>query len=206
VQRTSHIFQLVTFPAFYSGLSSLLGSGSSRKRYAAEILKPERGMKVLDCGCGPASMLEHLPEVDYTGIDLNPRHIEYARAQYGDRGRFLVGDVAKDLNEESGSFDLVVVSALLHHLDNDAARIFLSSAVDLARVGGRVVTIDSMWLPKQNPIAWAFNKLDSGLNVRTAEGYLDLVKGLPVAVETRTYRDLLRVPYDHFCMTLTHNA
>jgi SAM-dependent methyltransferase len=202
VQRTSNIFRVVTFPAFYKGLSWVLGSDSSRKRYAAEILKPEPGMKVLDCGCGPASMFEHLPTVDYTGIDLNSRHIEHARALYGDKGRFMVGDVTKDLKESSKSFDLVIVSALLHHLDDDAAKGFLKHAVDLTRQGGRVVTIDSMWLPQQNPVAWALNKLDSGLNVRTAQGYLGLLKDLPVKVETRTYRDLLRVPYDHFCMTL----
>ena len=63
-------------------------------------------MKVLDVGCGPANILAYLPPVDYTGVDLNEKHIAYAREAYGDRGRFIVGDVAQDLKQEEGSLQL----------------------------------------------------------------------------------------------------
>jgi hypothetical protein len=65
------------------------------------------------------------------------------------------------------------------------------------------VTIDNVWLPKQHFLAKAANHMDSGLNVRTPEQYTRLVAHLPLHVEPRIYRDLLRIPYDHFCMTLT---
>jgi hypothetical protein len=66
------------------------------------------------------------------------------------------------------------------------------------------VTIDNVWLPGQHFLATFANRLDSGLNVRTPEQYTSLVSHLPLHVEQRIYRDLLRIPYDHFCMTLTH--
>lgn len=202
-QRVSNIYRLVTFPRLYEGLQHLLGGDASRTRFIGEMLQPWAGMKVLDVGCGPASLFPHLPEVVYTGIDLNPAHIAHARQKYGDRGRFLVGDVTTDLGGEPGSFDLVIVAAVLHHLSDAEARRLFSSLVVLAKARARIVTIDNVWLPRQNLIARLLNKLDSGLNVRTEEGYLDLLQGLPVSARGRIYRDLLRVPYDHFCMELT---
>ena len=201
-QRTTNIYRLVTLPAFYGAVQKLLGADAARTRFIEEMIRPEAGLRFLDCGCGPASLFPYLPDLDYTGIDLNPEHIAHAIEKYGDKGRFIVGDVTQNVVGLTAPFDLVMVSALLHHLGDKEARTLLSRLVSLTEPGGRIVTMDSIWLPRQNPIAWLFNKLDSGLNVRTAEGYLSLVEGLPVAVETTLYRDFFRIPYDHFCMTL----
>lgn len=159
-------------------------------------------MTILDVGCGSASLLPYLADAHYTGIDLNPQNIEHAKKLYGDRGRFLVGDVADGMPDGSGDFDLIIVSALLHHLDDAQARALFSSLANLLKPDGRIVTIDNVWLPEQHFVAKLVNRLDSGLNVRTPEQYTNLVAHLPLRVEPRIYRDLLRIPYDHFCMTL----
>ena len=202
-QRISKLYHLVTIPAIYKGLMSALGAERARQRLARELYAVPAGGKVLDVGCGPGSIYPYLPDVDYTGIDLNPKHVAHARALYGDRARFMVGDASRDLKGEAGTFDLVVVSALLHHLDDEQARGMLRRLCELLKPGARLVTFDNVWLERQNPIAWALNKLDSGLNVRFAGEYRRLVAGLPVSVEERLYRDLLRIPYDHFSMILT---
>jgi len=202
-QRISQLYHLVTIPAIYKGLMAALGAERARQRLARELYKVPAGAKVLDVGCGPGSLRPYLPEVDYTGIDLNARHIEHARAHYAGRGRFLVGDATRDLQGESGTFDVVLMQALLHHMDDDQARATLRRLCELLKPGGRLVTFDNVWLERQNPVAWALNKLDSGLNVRFAAGYRRLAAGLPVSIEERLYRDLLRIPYDHFSMTLT---
>ena len=202
-QRISNIYSLVRLPAFYEGLHALLGAQHSRARYACDILRATPGMKVLDVGCGPATILPYLKEVTYTGVDLNEKHISHALRTFGTRGRFVIGDATRDLAGEEDSFDLIIVSALLHHLDDDEARGLLRDLCKLAKRGARIITFDCMWLPRQNPVAWIMIKLDSGLNVRRAEGYLALAEGLPVQIESNIYRDFLRIPYDHFCMTLT---
>ena len=202
-QRISNLYQLVTLPWFYNGIQRTLGARAARARYVAEVLRPTENMKILDCGCGPAGLLPYFHNADYTGIDLNPKHIAYAKELYPDRGQFIVADVTRDLPEGHGVFDLVIVSALLHHLADEDARRLVTRAVELTRPGGRVETIDAVWLPGQNPVAWALNKLDSGLNIRSVDSYVALTAGLPVAVGSRVFRDLLQVPYDHFSMTLT---
>jgi SAM-dependent methyltransferase len=202
-QRTSNLYHLITIPAIYKGLMSALGAERARQRLVRELYAVPTGAKVLDVGCGPGSIYPYLPAVDYTGIDLNPKHVEHARALYGERARFILGDASRDLQEEAGTFDLVVVSALLHHLDDYQALGMLSRLCELLKPGARLVTFDNVWLERQNPIAWALNKLDSGRNVRFASEYSRLVADLPVLVEERLYHNLLRIPYDHFSMILT---
>lgn len=204
-QRISSLYKLVTLPRFYKSLHGLLGADEAKKRFVSEVIEPKLGDRVLDVGCGPASLFPYLPHVDYTGFDINPNHIAHAREVYGDRGRFLVGDATKDIGHGKSLFDLILVSALLHHLGDREAKDLLHKLCSFLKPGGRIVTMDSIWLPRQHPVAWTFNKLDSGLNVRTAEGYLELVAGLPVLIDTRTYRDFFRIPYDHFCMVLVRN-
>ena len=157
-------------------------------------------MKILDVGCGPAYVLSYLPTVDYTGIDLNEKHIAYARQQYGDRGRFIVGNAADDLKQAGKTFDLINVSALLHHLEDSEAASLFASLKRLLKRDGRIVTLDNVWLPNQRPIVKLINKLDSGTNIRTPEGYLRLLGGLGFDIQTHIFNDLLRIPYDHFIM------
>lgn len=202
-QRISNLYRLVTFPWFYSGLQSLLGGDRGTRRFVDEVIRAKPGMKVLDVGCGQGRLLQFLPDVDYTGIDLNPSSIEAAREIHGSRGRFLVGDVSQGLPDTDSSYDLVILSAILHHLDSKHAIGLFGILVGLLKPAGRIVTIDNVWLPKQRSIAKLVNALDSGLNVRTPSEYVRLVEHVPVRVEQRIYQDLLRIPYDHFCMTLT---
>jgi SAM-dependent methyltransferase len=192
---------MITIPAIYKALMFSLGADRAIGRYVDEVLRPEPGTKILDVGCGPANILSYLPLVDYTGIDLNDKHIAFASQRYGSRGRFVVGNAA-NLRQDEEKFDLINVSALLHHLaDNDAVSLF-NSLKELLKLGGRIVTIDNVWLPRQRFAVKVANKLDSGINIRTPEGYLKLLDGLGFEVQTRIFSDLLRIPYDHFVMVI----
>jgi SAM-dependent methyltransferase len=176
------------------------GADRAIARYVDDVLRPEPGTKMLDVGCGPANILSYLPSVDYTGIDLNEKHIAFARQLFGDRGRFIVGNAADDLKQDDKTFDLINVSALLHHLaDHEAVSLF-NSLKALLRQNGRIVTIDNVWLPNQRIAVKLVNMFDSGINIRTPEGYLKLWRGLGFNVQTRIFNDLLRIPYDHFVM------
>ena len=205
-QRISGIYRLVTLSSIYRALMFSLGAEKAIARYVDEVLQPKAGMKMLDVGCGPANVLAYLPAVDYTGIDLNEKHIAYARKQYGYRGRFIVGNAADDLKQEERSFDLINVSALLHHLGDAEAVSLFSSLKRLLKPNGRIVTIDNVWLPRQRAAVRLINSLDSGMNIRTPEGYLGLWSGLGFNVQTLILNDLLRIPYDHFVMTARNNS
>jgi SAM-dependent methyltransferase len=204
-QRISGAYRLVTIPSIYRMLMFSLGADRCIARYVDDVLQPKAGIKILDVGCGPANILSYLPSVDYTGIDLNEKHIAFARQRYGDRGHFIVGNAADDLQQGETTFDLINVSGLLHHLADNEAVSLLRSLKRLLKANGRIVTFDNVWLPKQRVAVRLINSLDSGTNIRTPEGYLGLLNGFGFDIQTLLFNDLLRIPYDHFTM-IARNA
>jgi SAM-dependent methyltransferase len=89
-QRTSNIYRLVAIPAVYKTIQKVLGAEQSARRFVDEVVRPTRGAAVLDVGCGPASLLPYLPSVDYTGVDLNPASIAFAKKNYAERESSLL--------------------------------------------------------------------------------------------------------------------
>jgi ubiquinone/menaquinone biosynthesis C-methylase UbiE len=79
------------------------------------------GDRVLDLGCGPASLWHQwrrLPSPGrLVGVDLSPGMIAEARSRHPE-GEFEVAR-AHDLPFADGSFDLVVASAVLHHIPDE---------------------------------------------------------------------------------------
>ncbi|MGB8370774.1 MAG: class I SAM-dependent methyltransferase [Limisphaerales bacterium] len=198
VERLS---SLLSFPAGYRLFRWMVGGESAWKIYLAEYVKPVPGDKILDIGCGPADVLNYLPAVNYTGLDISPEYICSAKKRFGSKGRFCCGDVGLAAIEgEQGAFDLVLATGVIHHLDDaQAARLF-----DLARLvlrpTGRLVTYDGCYIPQQSRIArWMLAK-DRGKFVRTREEYLRLALARFSQVEPHLRHDLLRVPYTHLIM------
>lgn len=98
----------------------------SQKRFAQWIEKIPAGSKVLELGCGPDSVAWDLWDrgVEVTGIDISPAAIDVARSNAIDHqvdpDHFQVGN-AEQLRFEDDSFDVVIGSSILHHLDLNAA-------------------------------------------------------------------------------------
>jgi SAM-dependent methyltransferase len=106
---------------------------------------------VLDVGCGPGTNAARFADVDYTGIDINERYLEQARAKH--RGTFVCADLETARLPELGLFDTVVVNSFLHHLPDDAVNRVLSQVRERLSPDGRVhilelVRPDGVSLPR----------------------------------------------------------
>jgi SAM-dependent methyltransferase len=158
--------------------------------------------KVLDIGCGLGDVVGFLPPVDYTGFDMSPAYIAAAKERYGDRGRFYCEKVDA-ARCEAGVYDLVLAIGVLHHLDDGEALDLCRLAAHALKVGGRLVTVDCGYLPRQSKMARFIISRDRGQNVRTDEGYRQLATQVfsQVAVDIR--HDLLRIPYTHVILRCT---
>jgi SAM-dependent methyltransferase len=130
----------------------------SRAQYHALSRTGARGARVLEYGCGPGSQAFDLARCGalVTGIDISPVAIDLARAEARDAGlaehiTFTVAD-AEDTGFAPGSFDVIVGSAILHHLDLRRA---YAEIARLLAPGGRAVFIEPLG---HNPLINAYRR------------------------------------------------
>jgi SAM-dependent methyltransferase len=185
-QVTTGIRAMLSHPLVYNTLQRLMGADKLRARNVQNHVRPFPGMRILDLGCGTAEYLNALPaDITYVGYDMSPEYIAAARKRFGDRGTFHCGLLEQAEVATLEPFDLVLGTGVLHHLDDDAARQFMSVATAALKPGGRIYTVDPCYAPGQNPIARLLISCDRGQHVRDVEGYRSLPRGLAVEVTGR---------------------
>ena len=199
--KTTHITdgvrKILEVSSIYQSLQNLVGGESSRIRHVEENIRPHSHSRILDIGCGPAAILNCLPDsVQYVGYDLNPRYIASAKKRYGSRGTFFCERVGLDLSRKiTGSFDRVIASGLLHHLcDEDAESVF-STAWSLLDAGGTLVTLDTVHTVNGHWLSKFITSQDRGQNTRTPEGYLKIAHAKFSHVEGHVTTRLTRIPH-----------
>lgn len=198
--------KFLSLPAGYRLFRWMVGGESGWNVHLTEYVKPAPGDKVLDLGCGPADVLDYLPAVNYTGLDISPEYIHSARQRFGSRGRFLCGDVGQaTIAGEQGSFDLVLATGVLHHLDDAQASQLFALARLALRPTGRLVTYDGCYAPRQSRVARWLLAHDRGKFVRTQEEYVRLAAAQFASVEPQLRHDLLRVPYTHLILRCSNH-
>lgn len=192
--------RVLTLPWAYETLQRSLGSDRGTARYVAEVVRPQEGARVLDIGCGPGTIVGHLPgDIRYTGYDMNPAYIDAAQRRYGDRAEFSCGRVGDtDLHPEAGQFDVVTANGLIHHLSDVEVAALTRTAREHLKPGGVFVTLDPVRVPSAPRIARLLVGLDRGRAVRTATAYRKLLSTTFETIEDRVFTDLLRVPYTHY--------
>jgi SAM-dependent methyltransferase len=192
----------------YGALQKLLLRSGSRARYVREFVRPFPGCRILDIGCGPADILEYLPQTlgAYSGFDMNPDYIEAARRRWGARGSFRCERVEAATVGERGAYDIALANGILHHLDDaDAAQLF-EVARSALHPGGRLITYDNVYLDGQHWFArWLIGR-DRGRAVRSRAGYEALARERFERVESAILHDTLRVPYTILVMCCTRDG
>ncbi len=198
-QITSGVRNVLSSPLIYETFQSLIGAKKVRESFVRDYIKPKSGMNILDIGCGPATILEHLPAVNYWGFDGSQAYIEMAKKKYGARGKFFCQQVEEQVLEDLPKFERVLASGVLHHLDDDPARTLIDLAFEVLAPGGTLVTLDGCYAPDQNPIARFLLKQDRGQNVRDKAGYEALIRSRFIKANL-SVRHNSWVPYTHCIM------
>lgn len=113
--------------------------GLERPALRSLVPRPIAGARILDAGCGSGGqcrwLIEHGAEV--VGVDLSPGMVEEASRRCGGRGTFLVADLAGPLPLDTGTFDGITCSLVLHYLEDWAPT--LASFARILKEGGWVV-------------------------------------------------------------------
>ena len=179
-----------------------MGAHEVRTTFVREFIRPQPGQTILDIGCGPADILDYLPQVDYFGFDISERYIKQARTKYEGRGRFFLKHFDEEDLRTLPSFDVVFCIGVLHHMDKATAKNVLALIKRALKPGGRVVTIDPCYAPGQLPLSKFIVSRDRGQHVRNQEGYAELAKGIFSDCVTQV-RHQAWIPYTRCFMECT---
>ena len=133
-------------------------------------LGAEPGERILDAGCGYGVLVKYFKHCDYTGVDLDPERVQWARLKFGETKsrRFVVGDVSH-MDFPSKSFDRAIGFGILHHLSDAAA---LQTAQELSRLSRQNVVFADPVYSKHHIVSNFLCRHDRGDHVRDAGGYL----------------------------------
>ena len=188
--------RLLANSRIYSFLMNFLDKGSA-KEHLVKMIDADPGCKILDIGCGPASILNHLNDVQYSGIDISDKYIKTARQTFGSKGTFYCVSVDDFPTFSDTKFDRILLIGVLHHLTDAQISNMFPSIIKLLAPGGKIISLDGVFIKRQNPVARLLLMMDRGKNVRYEEGYLKLLQPFVEISNTLIRRNLLRLPYSH---------
>ena len=196
-ENVSGIYSILNRPAIFGAFHRLVVRRDARRVLVDEYIRPNAGDRLLDIGCGPASMLPYLKDVNYTGLDLEENFIKQATVKYGGRATFIHARIQDLSTKFDCEFDLAITIGVVHHLDDGEAKELFRAVSKLLKPGGRLVVSDPVFRERQNPLARMVMSFDRGKSIRTKEGYARLAGPELERVRTDVRSDFMRIPYDH---------
>ncbi len=105
--------------------------------------------------------------------------------------------------EENGTFDIVIATGILHHLEDFEALRLIEVAFDALKPNGRFICLENSYTEDQSPLSRFIVSQDRGQNIRTPDGYVKLIKSYFKEYTVSVHHDLLRVPYTHSVFVAT---
>ncbi len=204
-ERTG-LYGVLRSPFIYSGVQNVLGSKKLLGTFVSQFVKPFDGASVLDIGAGTGLIAHELGSVDYLGIEPNPRYVEAFNIRKSSESLKMVQGTTSSVRVPNNSFDIVIISAVLHHLDDNDARSLLSFATDALRNGGHIVTIDPVFHQNQRLIARFLATRDRGRFVRSLDSYQTLFSPQSLTSKFQVRTDLMRIPYSHVVAVATKST
>lgn len=174
-QKNTGIHRLLSSPLFYSLFQTIMSGFNIRKKIVKEIIR-KKNANILDIGCGPGEILEFLPKSKYYGYDTNKKYISYAKLKYGDKGKFFCKKFTSKEIKKLPKFDYVLFLGIMHHLSDFELNRLLNFSEKAIKKGGKLVTLDPIFVKNQNTFARFIIDSDRGKNIRTERQYKKLIR------------------------------
>lgn len=116
------------------GVQSFWHLGTFKKM--AEYLKPD--MNHLDYACGPGTFIGMYTFGNSFGVDISENQIDYAKLNYGDKGKF--DTLENFLNyKEKDSYDLITIMGLIEFISDEEILRLNEELLKMVRKGGKLV-------------------------------------------------------------------
>ena len=127
---------------------------------------------VLDLGCGTGEFSVFFQDYNYTGIDIEPKYINYAKNNYD--GHFELMD-ASCMLFENNSLDLIVVFGVFHHINTEKCLKIFDEMNRVLKKNGKIFIMEDVDVESKLDILGNFlRKYDKGDYIRKKNEYFEL--------------------------------
>ena len=203
-QRKNSIYNLINNPLVYKMVQKIMSGTSFRANIIKKNIK-KKNLKILDIGCGPAEVLETLPQCEYYGFDIDRRSINYAKKKYNKKKyHFFCKKFNNREIKNLPTFDYVIFFGILHHLSNKEIHNLIKLCKKKMKKKSKLLTGDPVLIKSQNFIARNLILNDRGKNVRGSNEYLKLLKTHFKGVKSKITHQTF-VPYTWFSAVCKNN-
>lgn len=132
------------FPRLWHLFQITIGATRDKR---ATVLRQYRGeLRILEVGCATGNLAGAFagrPELAYTGVDIDAHALAVANARFGARRNFrFLRRSLPELAAAGEQFDLIILSNILHHLDDAATRELLSQTRAVAAGRASIVILE----------------------------------------------------------------
>ncbi len=144
-------------------------------------------LRVLDCGCGTGIYSSCFPSRTYVGVDISPRYVDRARACFPQHC-FRVMD-AMQLEFPDNTFDAVIVSGVVHHLDTATTEVVLKEISRVLQPNGTFLLWEDV--PTRHSLNFVgriIHSLDVGDFIRPEVEYAKLLSKYFCIESTESFR------------------
>lgn len=170
------IVTMLRVPFMYRLSQQIFGGRSVKKHVFKKYWISHPGMKILDIGCGPAQDRDLLGnDVFWTGLETSEQYVRSVKKSLRPSDSIYQGDVSALLELNLTDFDVVLLSGVLHHLDDNLASSLLFDCQGVLKPGGRIFTIDPVRVPEASKFETYLINSDRGKFVRSNEEYDRLI-------------------------------
>lgn len=170
----SGVMQLSKVPRAFDVLRWVLEGGYHQHRVLLSRHVARDASCVLDLGCGTGIHADYFDPKIYVGVDISPRYIARARQNFP-RHHFEVMD-ATTLKYAKHSFGTVIISGVLHHLEETVAKQVLGEVSRVLSPQGILLLWEDV--PTQDPynlVGKLVHQLDVGEFIRPRAEYEELL-------------------------------
>jgi len=141
-------------------------------RVAKKYIEKYPHNAIFEIGCGPGKFMKYINPKKYLGIDMSESYIEYAKNNFETKSvKFMVLN-AMDIPKLNGSFDLVIIMNVTHHLTNKEIEHILKRLTTNVSFK-RLLIFDGK--PDIGPLGKILEYLDQGNNFREVDQLAHLV-------------------------------
>jgi SAM-dependent methyltransferase len=136
----------------YLGRIDMIPHRSEGERALLEFV-PEHVSRVLDLGSGDGRLLGLVkrarPEVEAVALDFSDTMLDRLRERFGSDARVSIcaHDLSQPLPEALGTFDVIVSSFAIHHVEHPRKRALYTEAYSMLRPGGAFLNLEHVASP-----------------------------------------------------------